>query len=103
MAFHRPRLHPAEHPSPARLRPAHRGPRCLPRPGSGRYCSWRGADALRLGGPAEELLHALENALDEQLSSHQPVLLGLLARQVNAAWAQLTRSPTETAVNLAAP
>lgn len=62
--------------------------------------SWRGADALRPGG---QLLHALENALAQQLSSHQPALLGELARQVNAAWAQRTRSLTDSAVNLAAP
>nr|WP_181411640.1 hypothetical protein [Streptomyces sp. FR1] len=65
--------------------------------------SWRGADALRPGGPAEQLLHALEKALAEQLRAHQPALFGELARQVNAAWAQRTRSLTETAVNLAAP
>ncbi|MGW5638897.1 hypothetical protein [Streptomyces sp. NPDC003832] len=65
--------------------------------------SWRDADAVRRGGPADQLLQALENSLAEQLSSHQPALLGELARQVNAAWAQRTRSLTETAVNLAAP
>ncbi|MBX7555418.1 hypothetical protein K1Y78_47930 [Streptomyces sp. tea 10] len=65
--------------------------------------SWRGADACRPGGPAEQLLHALEKVLADQISSHQPALLGELARHLNAAWSHRTRALTETAANLAAP
>ncbi|MFI1408689.1 hypothetical protein ACH4Y0_01930 [Streptomyces sp. NPDC020707] len=65
--------------------------------------SWNGAEACRPCGPAEQLLHALEKALVGQISAHQPVLLGELAWQLNAAWSHRTRSLTETAVNLAAP
>ncbi|MEU6572590.1 hypothetical protein [Streptomyces sp. NPDC046805] len=65
--------------------------------------SWRGGDACCPGGPAEQLLHALENALADQISGHQPALLGELARHLNAAWSHRTRALTETAVNLAAP
>ncbi|MGW1002258.1 hypothetical protein [Streptomyces sp. NPDC002520] len=64
---------------------------------------WSGADACRPGGPAERLLHALERELADQISTHQPALLGELARQLNAAWSHRTRSLTEAAVNLAAP
>ncbi|MFE5406789.1 nuclease-related domain-containing protein [Streptomyces sp. NPDC056580] len=65
--------------------------------------SWRGADACRPGGPAEQLLHALEKTLADQISGHQTTLLGELARHLNAAWARRTRALTETAANLAAP
>ncbi|MFD0035671.1 hypothetical protein ACWGDS_30530 [Streptomyces sp. NPDC055059] len=65
--------------------------------------SWRGPDACRPGGPAEQLLHALEKALADQISGHQPALLGEFARHLNAAWSHRTRALTETAANLAAP
>ncbi|WP_329156080.1 hypothetical protein OIU91_42100 (plasmid) [Streptomyces sp. NBC_01456] len=65
--------------------------------------TWRGPDAYRRGGPAEQLLHALERELDEQTRAYQPSLVGELARQLNAAWADRTRSAQQSAVNLAAP
>ncbi|MGV9655240.1 hypothetical protein [Streptomyces sp. NPDC003554] len=65
--------------------------------------SWRGADACRPGGPAEQLLHALEQALADQISGHQPALFREIARHLNAAWSHRTRALTETAANLSAP
>lgn len=65
--------------------------------------TWHGPDAYRPGGPGEQLLHALETVLDEQIRAHQPALVPELARQLNAAWAQRTRGRHEVAVNLAAP
>ncbi|GAB3950308.1 hypothetical protein [Streptomyces sparsus] len=65
--------------------------------------TWRGPDACRPVGPAEQLLHALEGALADQISGHQAALLGELARHLNAAWSHRTRALTETAANLAAP
>ncbi|MFE7040597.1 hypothetical protein ACFU9X_14455 [Streptomyces atratus] len=65
--------------------------------------TWRGPDAYPRGRPAEQLLHALENELDEQIRAYQPSLVGELARQLNAAWADRTRSAQQSAVNLAAP
>ncbi|MDX2824868.1 hypothetical protein PV416_28195 [Streptomyces ipomoeae] len=65
--------------------------------------TWHGADACRPGGPAEQLLHALEAELADQISAYQPDLFGELARHLNAAWSHRTRSHTTTAVNLAAP
>ncbi|MER5988675.1 hypothetical protein [Streptomyces sp. NPDC001787] len=65
--------------------------------------SWRGSDAYHRGGPAEQLLHALESELDEQVRAYQPALVGELARQLNAGWADRTRSDQQSAVNLAAP
>ncbi|MGX1885720.1 hypothetical protein [Streptomyces sp. NPDC055287] len=65
--------------------------------------TWRGPDAYRRGGPAEQLLHALEEELAEQIRTHHPALMGELARRLNAAWAHRTRSAQESAVNLAAP
>ncbi|MFJ8752207.1 hypothetical protein ACIREO_23165 [Streptomyces sp. NPDC102441] len=67
------------------------------------YGTWRGADAYRRGGPAEQLLHALESELDVQIRAYQPSLVAELARQLNAAWADRTRSAQQSAVNLAAP
>ncbi|WP_042169391.1 hypothetical protein [Streptomyces sp. NBRC 110035] len=65
--------------------------------------SWHGADAFARGGPAEQLLHALEDELTRQIRSHQPDLVDELARQLNAAWASRTRGHHEVTVNLAAP
>ncbi|WP_055531811.1 hypothetical protein, partial [Streptomyces graminilatus] len=65
--------------------------------------TWRGADACRPGGPAEQLLHALEAELADQISAYQPALFGELARHLNAAWSHRTRSHTQIAVNLASP
>ncbi|WP_019061576.1 hypothetical protein [Streptomyces prunicolor] len=65
--------------------------------------TWHGADACRPGGPAEQLLHALETELADQISAHQPALFGELARHLNAAWSHRTRSHTTITVNLAAP
>jgi hypothetical protein len=65
--------------------------------------TWHGADACRPGGPADQLLHALEAELAGQISAYQPVLFGEFARHLNAAWSHRTRSHTTTAVNLAAP
>src|SRR6185295_9820694 len=65
--------------------------------------SWHGADAYARGGPAEQLLHALEDELTRQIRSHQPALVDELARQLNAAWASRTRGHHEVTVNLAAP
>jgi hypothetical protein len=65
--------------------------------------SWSGADACRPGGPAEQLLHALERELADQIDTHQPALLGELSRQLNAAWSHRIRSLSEAAVNLASP
>ncbi|MGW3311476.1 hypothetical protein ACWDG9_33390 [Streptomyces sp. NPDC001073] len=65
--------------------------------------TWHGADAFRRGGPAEQLLHALETELADQISVYQPALFGELARHLNAAWSHRTRSHTQIAVNLAAP
>ncbi|UYQ60036.1 hypothetical protein [Streptomyces peucetius] len=65
--------------------------------------TWRGPDAYRRGGPAEQLLRALESELVEQIRAYQPALVGELARQLNAAWADRTRSAQQSAVNLAAP
>ncbi|MEU0845724.1 hypothetical protein ABZ370_40610 [Streptomyces sp. NPDC005962] len=65
--------------------------------------SWRGADACRPGGPVEQLLHALEKALADQISGHQPALFREIARHLNAAWSHRTRALTETAANLSAP
>lgn len=65
--------------------------------------AWHGADAYARGGPAEQLLHALEDGLTRQIRSHQPALVDELARQLNAAWASRTRGHHEVAVNLAAP
>ncbi|PKV82732.1 hypothetical protein BX283_0179 [Streptomyces sp. TLI_146] len=65
--------------------------------------SWRGPDAYRRGGPGEQLLHALEGELDQQIRAFQPSLMPELARQLNAAWADRTRSAQQSAVNLATP
>ncbi|MFJ6140751.1 hypothetical protein [Kitasatospora sp. NPDC092286] len=65
--------------------------------------TWHGADAYARGGPAEQLLHALEDELTGQIRSHQPDLVDELARQLNAAWASRTRGHHEVTVNLAAP
>ncbi|GGN46052.1 hypothetical protein [Streptomyces fuscichromogenes] len=65
--------------------------------------TWHGTDACRPGGPAEQLLHALEAELADQISAHQPALFGELARHLNAAWSHRTRSQTTIAVNLASP
>ncbi|MDW4912518.1 hypothetical protein [Streptomyces californicus] len=47
--------------------------------------TYAGPEALRPGGPAEEVLRALEEALDGQLRAHQPGLVPALARHLNAA------------------
>ncbi|MFD3662801.1 hypothetical protein ACFWVF_19760 [Streptomyces sp. NPDC058659] len=65
--------------------------------------AWRGADAYARGGPAEQLLRALEDELTLQIRSHQPDLVDELARQLNAAWSTRTRGHHEVTVNLAAP
>ncbi|MDX3020157.1 hypothetical protein [Streptomyces acidiscabies] len=65
--------------------------------------TWHGADACRPGGPAEQLLHALEAELADQISAHQPTLFGELAQHLNAAWSHRIRSHTTIAVNLASP
>lgn len=62
--------------------------------------TWDGAEACRPGGPAEQLLNALENALAEQIRSYQPDLSRQLAQQLNAAWSTRTRGRDESAVNL---
>ncbi|MBV9025442.1 MAG: hypothetical protein JO362_17000, partial [Streptomycetaceae bacterium] len=61
---------------------------------------WRGRDALR---PAEQLLHALEALLAEELRSFEPALTEELARHLNAAWCARTRRHHELLFNLAAP
>ncbi|MCM2431046.1 hypothetical protein [Streptomyces sp. RKAG337] len=65
--------------------------------------SWHGTDAYGHGGPAEQLLHALEDELTQQIRAHQPDLVEELARQLNAAWSSRTRGHHEVEVNLAAP
>lgn len=65
--------------------------------------TWHRAEACRPGGPAEQLLRALEAELADQISAYQPALLGELARHLNAAWSHRTRSHTSIAVNLSAP
>ncbi|MFI6112850.1 hypothetical protein [Kitasatospora sp. NPDC051164] len=65
--------------------------------------AWSGADAYARGGPAEQLLHALEGELTRQIRSHQPGLVDELARQLNAAWSSRTCGHHEVTVNLAAP
>ncbi|MER6116164.1 hypothetical protein [Streptomyces sp. NPDC001743] len=65
--------------------------------------TWHGPDAYRPGGPADQLLHTLEAALDQQIRTHHPGLVPELARQLNAAFAQRTRGQHEAAVNLALP
>ncbi|MEV6055221.1 hypothetical protein [Streptomyces sp. NPDC052107] len=65
--------------------------------------TWRGPDAYRPGGPAEQLLHALEDALAEEVQGHAPDLLTELARHLNAAWCTRARGHQELLVNLSAP
>ncbi|WP_246143475.1 hypothetical protein [Actinacidiphila oryziradicis] len=65
--------------------------------------SWHGPDAYARGGPAEQLLHALEDELTQQIRAHQPSLVEELARHLNAAWSTRTRGHHEMRVNLAAP
>jgi hypothetical protein len=65
--------------------------------------SWNGPDAYASGGPADQLLHALEDELTQQIRAHQPSLVEELARQLNAAWSSRTRGHHEMRVNLAAP
>ncbi|WP_127353814.1 hypothetical protein [Actinacidiphila soli] len=62
-----------------------------------------GPEALRRGGPAEQLLHALERELREQICAHHPSLTVELTRHLNAALAVRARGRQEAAVNLAAP
>ncbi|MFI6113230.1 hypothetical protein [Kitasatospora sp. NPDC051164] len=65
--------------------------------------TWSGAQAYARGGPAEQLLHALEDQLAEQIRAHQPGLVDELARHLNAAWSNRTRGEAEAAANLTAP
>lgn len=65
--------------------------------------TWHGPDAYVSGGPGEQLLHALEDELDEQIRAHEPGLVVELARHLNAAWSSRTRGRHEVTVNLAAP
>jgi hypothetical protein len=65
--------------------------------------SFTGAEALGRGGPAEQLLHALEGELREQIRAHRLGLTAEVARQLNAALAARARGRQEAAVNLAAP
>ena len=65
--------------------------------------AWHGADAYGRGGPAEQLLHALEGELTERIRAHQSELVKELARHLNAAWSSRTRGQHEVEVNLTAP
>ncbi|MGW1976629.1 hypothetical protein [Streptomyces sp. NPDC001889] len=58
-------------------------------------------DALRPNGPAQQLLHALEGALADQLRDHHPDLLPVLVRHLDAALASRDHGRRETATGLA--
>ncbi|WP_331752468.1 hypothetical protein [Streptomyces sp. NBC_00829] len=65
--------------------------------------TWSGPQAYARGGPAEQLLHALEEMLAEEIRAHRPDLVDELARHLNAAWSSRTRGDAEAAANLTAP
>ena len=65
--------------------------------------SWSGPEAIARGGPAEQLLHALETALAAELASYTSDLLPALASHLNAAWCTRTTGQQELVRNLAAP
>ncbi|MFD7552166.1 hypothetical protein, partial [Streptomyces sp. NPDC059816] len=58
-------------------------------------------DALHRHGPAQQLLHALEAALADQLRAHHPDLLPVLVRYLNAALATRHHGRQETTTGLA--
>ncbi len=57
--------------------------------------TFTGAEALRRGGPAEQLLHALEDALDRHLRAYRPALVPTLTRHLNAALSARSRGQQE--------
>lgn len=57
--------------------------------------SWHGADAYGHGAPAEQLLHALEDELTQQIRAHQPDLVEELARHLNTAGAAASAAITK--------
>ncbi|WP_424534357.1 hypothetical protein ACOZ38_29195 [Sphaerisporangium viridialbum] len=63
--------------------------------------AFTGSDAVRRGGPAEQLLTALERELVERVRAHHPELTTVLARQLNVALSVRTRGRQEAVVNLA--
>ncbi|OUD00143.1 hypothetical protein [Streptosporangium minutum] len=63
--------------------------------------AFTGADAVRPGGAAEQLLTALEQEFAKQIRAHHPDLTTVLAHQLNAALCTRTRGRQEAVVNLA--
>jgi hypothetical protein len=63
--------------------------------------TYSGPEALRRGGPVEQVLHALEDALAGQLRAHRPDLVLVLARHLNAALCARHLARQETAPGLA--
>ncbi|GHG13452.1 hypothetical protein GCM10017667_54160 [Streptomyces filamentosus] len=63
--------------------------------------TFTGPEALRREGPAEQLLHALEKELAEQLRSHHPDLVHALVRHLNAALATRAHGRREAVTGIA--
>ncbi|MGW0673433.1 hypothetical protein ACWD28_41080, partial [Streptomyces sp. NPDC002746] len=63
--------------------------------------TYAGPEALRPGGPAEQVLHALEKALVGQLRAHRSGLVPALARHLNAALSARYLDRKEAAPGLA--